>query len=87
MVVKILSYVSFARGFELLNREVAFTGGMFQVLAAQDSHRSAPVLDKPGLLQNPSRNANARTSRPKHARQKFVRKGQQRGTNPVLAHQ
>ena len=77
----------FALGFELLNREVTFTGGMFQVLAVQDSYRSAPILDKPGLLQNPSRNANARSPCSQHARQKFVRKGQQRGTNPVLAHQ
>ena len=82
-----LSYVLFALGFELLNREVTFTSGMFQVLAAQDSHRSAPVLDKSGLLQNPGRNANACTSRPEHAGQKFVRKGQQRGANPFLAHQ
>ena len=70
----------FALGFELLNREVTFTGGMFQVLAVQDSYRSAPILDKPGLLQNPSRNANARSPCSQHARQKFLRKGQQRGT-------
>jgi hypothetical protein len=62
----------FALGFELLNREVTFTGGMFQVLAVQDSYCSAPILDKPGLLQNPSRNANARSPCSQHARQKFV---------------
>ncbi len=73
----------FALGFELLNREVTFTGGMFQILAVQDSYRSAPILDKAGLLQNPSRNANARSPCSQHARHKFVRKGQ----NPVLAHQ
>ena len=44
----------FALGFELLNREVTFTGGMFQVLAVQDSYRSAPILDKPGLCKIPA---------------------------------
>ncbi len=76
----------FALGFELLNREVTFTGGMFQILAVQDSYRSAPILDKAGLLQNPSRNANARSPCSQHARHKFVRKGQQRGTaEPTLS--
>src|SRR5712692_7266641 len=80
-----LSYVQFALGFELFNRSVAFAGSIFQVLAVQDSHRSTSVLDKLGLLQDPSRNANARASRPEHAPQKFMRKRQRLRTNPVVA--
>lgn len=81
------SCVGLNLGFELLDHSVALASRIFQVLPVQDSYRSPSVLDKSRPLQDRSRNTDDGPSGPKHARQKFVGKGQNLGANSVLAHQ
>ena len=66
---------------------IAFARRIFEPRAVFNPHFASVVGNEPGLLQHACGNRNARTPRPQHVRQEFVRERNEIAIEPVLAHQ
>ena len=80
-------YFKSIRPLELLNDAVAFTCGLFELLAIQNPHCASCLVDDLFPLQVRSCQANARSVGSEHGRKEIVSGGQVSGINSVVGHQ